>query len=273
MDADNGGVLPYRTSGEDLVKLVKHRARGRSMDQVRTMNFSRKGFEGTVRAATALGLVTEEEEDLTDRGRKFALASSGGERQELLLEAILSYEPYELLLDAAFSRNEEATPLEWIETWWSTGGYGNSANNRSEGSTAFARLVDSTSLGDYVQGRRGHPTRIEWVDGAKDRVEEIRRHLLDEQPQQQDKKEESKVEDEPPSAVETRDRSHEPVSAATPDPRESGGGDEDTVRLSLPLGDERKVEMTLPAVVTEDERDRILSLVRHLVQVEESETE
>lgn len=167
MDAFRGTVLPYRTDGEDLVRLLEARARGRTIPQIRTLNFSAKNFEGTLLTAQALGLLDQAAEELTDNGRRFALAPEG-ERQELLHTVLTAFEPYALLLEAISARKPTtATLTDWIERWWATHGYGSSESNRAEAAATFGRLVEFAGWGSYVPGRRGHPTRIEWREGAK----------------------------------------------------------------------------------------------------------
>lgn len=166
MNATADVVLPYRVEGQDLEKMVEHRARGRSMAQVRTLGFSEKGFEGTRKAAEALGLLDEEGE-LTEMGKEFALAREGEGRQQLVLRQMMEFEPYGLLLMSLLdSGTPDRTELEEIELWWATHGFGNSESNRERGSTALARLVDYVGLGRYVVGRGGHPSRIEWKSDA-----------------------------------------------------------------------------------------------------------
>jgi hypothetical protein len=57
------------------------------------------------------------------------------------------------------------TEVRWIEAWWSTRGFGSSESNRREGAAAFGRLGEFAGLGEYVPGRRGHPTRVRWTPG------------------------------------------------------------------------------------------------------------
>jgi hypothetical protein len=170
MEAEMGSmtdvILPYRVEGQDLEKMVEHRARGRSLDQIRTLGFSEKGYEGTRRAAEALGLLDEEGE-LTELGKKFALEREAEGRRRFVLERMLEFEPYGLLLTSLLGDGTpDITELSEIELWWSTHGFGNSQSNRERGSTAFGRLVDYAGLGRYILGRGGHPSRIEWKSGA-----------------------------------------------------------------------------------------------------------
>lgn len=159
-------VLPYRVEGQDLEKMLEHRARGRSMDQIRTLGFSNKGFEGTRRAAEALGFLDQEGE-VTELGKKFARARDAGARQRMVLQRMMQFEPYGLLLTSLLDDGTPAkTELDEVEIWWATHDFGNSESNRERGSTAFGRLVDYVGLGKYILGRGGHPSRIEWESDA-----------------------------------------------------------------------------------------------------------
>lgn len=170
MDDKKGVVLPYRTTGEELTRFVEARARGRDLAQIQSLNFAAGNFQGSLVAAHELGFLDADTKDLTPLGREYALAAPE-RRRALLAEAVLAFEPYERLLEAVFDRgNRNETTLEWVQTWWSTQGYGNSQTNREEGSSAFARLLEFIGLGSYVQGRRGHPTRIQWHEDTPARV-------------------------------------------------------------------------------------------------------
>lgn len=162
-NADVGPVLPYRTDREDLVRWVEARARGSSAAQLRERAASAKALEGTAVAAEAFGLWDRERDRLTSAGERLALAGEA-ERVALLERAVRAYEPYRRLLEAVAERADGGvTDVQWIETWWATRGYGSSQSNRAEGAAVLGRLVEQLGLGRYIPGRRGHPTRIEWV--------------------------------------------------------------------------------------------------------------
>ena len=163
MESDESAVLPYRTDAELLARWLEARARGRAPAQIRSLDFGAKAYEGTLAGAQALGFVHAGRTELTEAGQAYALAPPET-RPELLRAALVAYEPYGLLLEALAARGGvESTETAWIETWWATHGYGASATNRAEGAVAFARFADFVGLGSYVQGRRGHPSRIEWA--------------------------------------------------------------------------------------------------------------
>jgi hypothetical protein len=158
-------VLPYRTDALALGEWLSARARGRSTEQLRGAVESPKAVEGTAAAAAALGFVDLLEGGLTPAGERYALAEAV-ERRRLLREALLGYAPYREMLDALGERGAPAeTEVRWIEAWWATRGFGSSESNRREGAAAFGRLGEFAGLGEYVPGRRGHPTRIRWTPG------------------------------------------------------------------------------------------------------------
>jgi hypothetical protein len=164
--ASNHTILPYRTDEADLRRLLEARARGRTLDQIRTLGFSPKSFDGVVATATALGLIHDRTAELTPEGRSFAVATDA-ERAEILARQLRIYPPYSLALDAILLHDGPApTPLGWLETWWAAHRFGGSESNRAEAAPVFAKLVDAAGLGRYVQGRKGHPSRIEWTADA-----------------------------------------------------------------------------------------------------------
>lgn len=154
-------LLPYRTNGPDLSRWLEARARGAAVDQPGVLGIAAKSLDGIVEAARSLGLVADASTDLTALGRRFVLAPPT-ERVGILREAVLGFAPYRLVLDAARERGDAETEAGWIETWWGAHGIGGSQSNRAEAAASLGRLVEHVGLGDYVPGRRGHPTRIRW---------------------------------------------------------------------------------------------------------------
>lgn len=248
MPDQRGAVLPYRTTGEELSRLIEARARGRDLAQIQGLNFAAGSFQGTLVAAQALGFVDPETQDVSRTGREFALAPDS-ERRRLLFQALLRFEPYELLIEAVFDRGDATeTTLEWVQTWWSTQGYGSSQTNREEASSAFAKLVEYAGLGSYLQGRRGYPTRIQWVDGAGERTKEVLR--APEGPQSTVGEEAEEVE---ASAM---------VGFSVPATLDGGAGPAGgNNRLVLNLGSGRAVELSFPPYLSAEEKKRLLTLV------------
>lgn len=258
MEDSKGAVLPYRTTGEELSRLVEARARGRDLGQIQSLNFAAGAFQGTLLAASELGLVHGEERELTPVGREFALASPE-EKRTLLLPALLGYPPYELLLEAVFDRGDpQETTLEWVQTWWSTQGYGNSQTNREEGSSALAKLLDFTGLGSYVQGRRGHPTRVRWREGIRTTVREI---LGSEAPSGIPAAPESAAPDE--LAAEAGDLDPPPISTADPLSRRPARGANS--ELVLNLGSGRTVQLSIPPDLDAAEKQKVIAMMELMI--------
>ncbi len=240
-------VLPYRTSGDDLSRLLDARARGRTLEQIQTLNFSRKALEGTVTAAAALGFLDVESSELTSVGKEYALANNE-DRHRLLIAAMLRFEPFELLLEATVREGAEVTDVRWIETWWNAHGYGSSQTNRAEASSAFARLAEFVGLGAYIQGRRGKDTRIEWHDDAKVALQNIR-------PPAPETLSGDSAPYPPPNAVEKT----KPLGLSA-----------EVSRLVLHLGQGRVAELTLPPRLSLEQKKRLLDIIELTVGEEES---
>jgi hypothetical protein len=158
-------VLPYRTDEEDLQRLLAGLARGRSLDQIRSQGFSPKSFDGVLTTAQALALIADKEGSLTEAGRSYTLIKPEY-RSGFISAALRSFPPFALALSSALQDGPKPTPLDWLVTWWAAHGYGSSESNRSEAAPVFAKLVEAAGLGRYVQGRKGHPSRIEWLIDA-----------------------------------------------------------------------------------------------------------
>lgn len=233
------------------------------MQQIRSLFTSDPGFQGTASAAEVLNLYDPTAEKLTPLGQELASAEKG-ESQDALLSAVLNYEPYELLLEAIFasgiSREEEKeyTPLKWVESWWEDNGYGSSQTNRDEGSTAFANVVSYVNLGEYKQGRHGHPSRIEWAPDAEKQVDEARRHLQGKEKRESDKK---VAEDDETSLEEENDSVEKRQKGELESPSENNS-------LTLNLSDGRVAKLSLPPKLSSDEKERLVSLVELMVATE-----
>ncbi len=267
MDDQKGGAvtLPYRTTPEDLVRLLEARARGRDLAQIQTLNFPTQGFQGTLTAASGLGFLQADSGELTPSGREFALAQSS-ERPALVRTALLRYQPYELLLEAIFSRGQSReTPIQWIETWWSTHGFGNSQTNRDEGGFVFGKFAAFAGLGSFLIGRRGKPTRIEWTAAARDAV------LL--------RQDDPAAKSLPSDAVSAERVSEAPTTSsvrtegdlATQSPRLDEGRRVGRNVLSMTLAQGRSVSIDLPERLTASEKKRLMALVELMVETDESD--
>jgi len=162
MDEQTSSTLPYRADADDLRRYVRALAHGGGPERIRALGFSTKTHEGVIASAHALGLTRGRDGPLTEKGRRIAVADdvrSGEQWAALLAE----FEPYRRIVDAV--QEGEAprpVPIEWVETYWAAHGFGSSASNRSEAASAFARMVEAAGMGRFVQGRRGHVSRIEW---------------------------------------------------------------------------------------------------------------
>lgn len=256
---ETGEVLPYRTGAEELFGWVEARARGGAVRQQHDRAVAAKTLEGTAVAAEAFGWWRRDLDALTAAGEAVALGTRR-ERGEALRRAVLVYEPYARLL-AAVGRDpeREVAEAQWIETWWATHGYGSSSSNRAEAVATLGRLAEDLELGRYVAGRRGHPTRIEWIGEAL---------LADTPPAPAPR---GPAAGEPPrraSPAEVR----EPRVAAAPPPlpahtaaAEGAGGYND---VSVPLAGGRTARLVVPLRLPAAERRRLLSLLELLIAEE-----
>jgi len=263
--ADNSTVLPYRTTGEDLERFASACSRGRDMDQIQSLFPSSRNFSGTTSAADTLGLYRSEKEALTSRGKVLA-EGEPNEKVEALFQAVLEFEPYELLLEAIFTSGVEEkeegkfTPLEWIEKWWRDNGYGSSQTNRDEGSTTFANIASYLKLGSYKQGRHGHPSRVEWDSNAEKEVTGARERLQRNEIRGAEKE---TTKDEAPSEDEG-DFVEEDQESKIKSPPENNS-------LTLNLSGGRVAKLSLPPKLSSEEKERLVSLVDLMVAAEEEQ--
>jgi hypothetical protein len=229
---DDVSILPYRTGPVELVRWVEVRARGRGEGTGR----GGKGLEGTATTAIALSLAAPDG-TLTDTGRHLALADEG-ERRAVLRRALLEYAPYGALLAEIERRGERETTADWVETWWATHGMGNSGSNRREGAATLGRLAEWAGLGRYIPGRRGRPTRIEWIVPFSERRPTPAPTLL-------------------PAAA---------PQAAEPPSQPSASGEMNRLTIDLANGSAARLE--LPLRLSSAEKRRLLQLLDLLIREE-----
>jgi hypothetical protein len=253
-------TLPYRTTGDDIERLASALARGRDLEQVQSLFSSSNNFRGTVSAAEQFGLLNPDTEELTPSGKALALGDPE-KRKEVLFSAVLDYGPYELLLEAISGEGifgedgDEFTPVEWIEKWWHTNGYGSSQTNRSEGSSSFAKIVEYLDIGEYKQGRRGHPSRIEWTSDAQLKIRKARN-------------EEGREDLEASSSASDI---HEVGSRAPTEKNSESASYSENNILTLNLGDDRVAKLSLPPKLTPREKKRLVDLVDLMIATEDQE--
>jgi hypothetical protein len=248
-------TLPYRTDADDLRRFVAARARGRTPGQIRALGFSAKSFEGTAHAAEALALVEDRNGDLSALGRRLALADET-QPAEVLRDVVLRYPPFALLAENVLTgAGPSPTPLEWIQTWWATHGFGSSESNRAEAAPVFARLLEAAGFGSFVQGRKGHPSRIEWAPAAASLLglahpaaapEADRPNAIA-----------------PPRAAEAEPS---PPPAAPPPPAGPSRDVPSANEVNWRLAPGRRVLISVPADLTTAEKQKILRLLQLLLE-------
>jgi hypothetical protein len=166
-------MLPYRTDWRSLATLLdilKGKGADRSMLEARLG--AGESFRETLNAAEQLNLVRRDdagEIQLSEQGRRLAYAANERERQQELVNALLSYPPYAIPLQRAL--DEEMTIIDgpWVERVWQVDmRLGQPRNRVEEARTFFFRLAGDAGLGTYHRGVRGQPTRLELRANAAD---------------------------------------------------------------------------------------------------------
>jgi hypothetical protein len=231
-------ILPYRTGPSELVRWVEVRARGRGEGTGR----GAKGLEGTATTAIALSLAAPDG-TLTDSGRRLALADDA-ERRRILRRALAEYPPYGNLLAEIERRGERESTADWVETWWATHEMGNSGSNRREGAATLGRLAEWAGLGRYIPGRRGRPTRIEWML----RAAPAERPAPTPAP--------------PPTAAAA------PAPQASEPPPSQPSASEEMNRLTIDLANGSAARLELPLRLSSAEKRRLLQLLDLLIREE-----
>jgi hypothetical protein len=261
MTAEKTQTLPYRTSGDELKLFIEAVARNKNAAQIQGLFSASANYQGTLLAAQSLGFI-DEDTKLLDRGKEFLLHEA--ERAGYLLEAMLDYEPYQLVIDAIFARiNPKETAIDWIVNWWGTRGYGASQNNREEGAAAFGKLIEYAGLGAYLIGRRGRLSRIEWSPAAHKTLREYAENEIRTHQGLNNTTEQHVLPPSIGSATETSFTVPDLIPVSVD--RESLGYS----TLSLALSDKRAVQLRVPILLSRAEKDRLLKLIELMVEVED----
>jgi hypothetical protein len=233
-------MLPARCDAEILDRLIDGLVRGRSLAAVRESGFTTKGFEGAASLARALGLAEGEALELTAAGRTYGLAD-GDARAAQLRRALRRYPPYAALLaEAEAGRLQEETEADWIARHWAAAGWGSSESNRAEAVSTFARLTEAAGVADFITGRRGRPSRLRWRWGPTPVAA-------------------SPAPEAGAPAQQQRARPRADAMAATPAERSE---------VVFALGPGRTARLELPAALTPEEKQRLLTLIDVLVRAE-----
>lgn len=166
----DANVLPAHTTAENLLALLDAYRRKPGKEDEAKVIFGKgtKLYNSTKAALRAFKLINENDCGFTKLGRNVAF-STDEEKKKVLLRFMSSYFPYESLLANILQKSPVAsTESTIIENFWGKFGQGSNQRNLEGASNLFGNMVEYVGLGTYVIGRRGKPTRIEWVSNAAD---------------------------------------------------------------------------------------------------------
>lgn len=268
MNHTKGTTIPYRTDAENLNVLINAVGRDRDMGHIQGLFQVSGTFQGSVSAAQELGFLDPESSKLLLDGNDYLLASDS-QKAELLLKAIMQYEPYQLLLEAVFSRNApKETTMEWMSKWWSTQGYGASQNNREEGATTLAKFLEYANMGRFMIGRRGRPTRIEWSSNANKMIHDL---ILGEDTRSYDS--DSTGDEYPEGRLVENSQQLGSQKSTLPFGVGDDNNSEEYSNLSIPLGRGKVAQFRLPTKITNKDKDRLLKIMELLIETDDDPQE
>jgi hypothetical protein len=168
--------LPARTTVENMFKLLDafKRKSGNEEEAKSIFGMGTSAFASTKSVLRTFGFIDEDSCALTTgRGRVIAYSQDADKKEELK-KIVVKFFPYESLVTNIFQKgNVEETIVEDITSYWGRFGHGSTPGNLESAATLFMDIMGYLGFGKYVIGRRKRPTRIEWVENAKQMFEEI----------------------------------------------------------------------------------------------------
>ncbi|USD83472.1 hypothetical protein M5E02_03355 [Bacillus safensis] len=182
MELHNDQTLPYGTSWENILKLLEAIKKKQGDEKGIRAVFTGAKIDNTRKTMETLGLVSGF--DFKQMGKELAYETNDEKRKQIFLKVILSYQPYELFLSRLDDKDFfEETELEEVKNFWGKHDFGVSPNNRNEAANVFGSFIQLSGLGEFITGRRGKPTRIQWNSEAKKLIDSILNDLSSPQEQ------------------------------------------------------------------------------------------
>ena len=219
--------LPSGTTVENLLKLIEVLVKNnKNEESIKALfGLGDSVYGRTKSALKSFGIIENDSHEFTPIGRDIAYSGEDDKKAELV-KIVICYEPYKLVLDSILtSRNDtEITDINTIKNLWGKADIGSGDRNRNDGTTLFMTVVDYIGIGKYVVGRGSNPTRIEWVEDIKTKINSLNKEI--------------------PIAVQKENTSQQDRDTTEAD-----------VINTAPVEEEQ--EVNIPDVVAEDRNDKI----------------
>ncbi|MCH8344265.1 MAG: nucleotide-binding protein [Planctomycetes bacterium] len=165
--------LPIKTTIEDvdvICKYLSSKATGATMKEAKAV-LDPKYLDGRKLSALETWGFIEQSVDrlkLTSRGRDFN--SGDANRRQAILRAIVgSCEQYSAIVERAVHQKQADVDAKAVGAHWHDH-FKDEVSATESGlgaqATTFFRLAEGAGLGTMILGRRGQPTRFEWIQSA-----------------------------------------------------------------------------------------------------------
>lgn len=168
--------LPSGTTVENLLNLINVLIKNNKNEESVKALFGLGGsaYSNTKSALKSFGIIENDSLSFTPIGRDIAYSGEDDKKEEVT-KIVKCYEPYELVLNSILtSRNDtKMTDIDSIKNLWGKADFGSGNRNRNDGATLFMSIIEYIGLGKYVIGRGSNPTRIEWAEKIKDRINSL----------------------------------------------------------------------------------------------------
>ena len=165
--------LPSGTTVENLLNLINVLIKNnKNEESVKALfGLSSSAYSNTKSALKSFGIIENDSLSFTTVGREIAYSGEDDKKEEVT-NIVKCYEPYDLVLNSIVtSRNDiKITDIDTIKNLWGKADFGSGDRNRNDGATLFMSIIEYIGLGKYVIGRGSNPTRIEWVDNIKEKI-------------------------------------------------------------------------------------------------------
>lgn len=170
----SNGNLPAYTTVENLLLLIDTLKRKNKESDVKAI-FSKgeSAYTNTKSALRTFEIIEDETLELTTFGRQIAYSQETDKVKEMT-KILVNYAPYEVFLLSIISKDDVTkTEISDLVNFWGKSNNGSTERNREDAAKLFMSLIGYCGMGKYVIGRGKNPTRIEWCEDIKDRIQKL----------------------------------------------------------------------------------------------------
>lgn len=174
MTKTSNSNLPAYTTVENLLLLIDTlKRKNKEADVKAIFNKGESAYTNTRSVLRTFKIIEDENLEFTPFGRQIAY-SHESDKSEEMTKILANYAPYEVFLLSIISKEDIIrTEISDLVNFWGKSNNGSTERNREDAAKLFMSLIDYCGMGKYVKGGGKNPTRIEWCEDIKDRIQRL----------------------------------------------------------------------------------------------------